>query len=88
MTIIPTLFPTLFLSTDGLFKKTGERCNLCGTEVAVITFSNAGNTFAFGNPSIDSVLDRYLSMTSSSSKAFASFSSLFRYRVSTQICAP
>ncbi|XP_028115440.1 agamous-like MADS-box protein AGL61 [Camellia sinensis] len=54
---------------DGLFKKTGELCNLCGTEAAVITFSNAGNTFAFGNPSVDSVLDRYLSMTSSSSRA-------------------
>ncbi|CAL5433820.1 unnamed protein product [Camellia sinensis] len=54
---------------DGLFKKTGELCNLCGTEAAVITFSNAGNTFAFGNPSVDYVLDRYLSMTSSSSRA-------------------
>ncbi|THF98959.1 hypothetical protein TEA_010298 [Camellia sinensis var. sinensis] len=77
-----------YLLKHGLFKKTGELCNLCGTEAAVITFSNAGNTFAFGNPSIDSALDRYLSMTSSSSKASASFSSLFRYRVSTQICAP
>ncbi|THF99040.1 hypothetical protein TEA_000656 [Camellia sinensis var. sinensis] len=72
----------------GLFKKTGEVCNLCGTEAAFITFSNAGNTFTFGNPSIDSVLDRYLSMTSSSSRASASFSSLFRYTVSTQIYAP
>ncbi|GMP45382.1 hypothetical protein CsSME_00013925 [Camellia sinensis var. sinensis] len=85
---MPTLFPTLFLSTDGLFKKTGKLCNLCGTEAAIITFSNAGNTFAFGNPSVNFVLDRYLSMTSSSSRASASFSSLFRHRVSTQICAP
>ncbi|THG06287.1 hypothetical protein TEA_027498 [Camellia sinensis var. sinensis] len=90
-TIIPSLFvPDLHSNQlyDGLFKKTSELCNLCGTEAAVITFSNAGNTFTFGNPSIDSVLDRYLSITSSSSRASASFSSLFRYRVSTQICAP
>ncbi|GMP48479.1 hypothetical protein CsSME_00015814 [Camellia sinensis var. sinensis] len=88
MTIIPTLFHTLFLFIDGLFKKSAELCNLYGTEAAVITFSNAGNTFAFGNPSVDSVLDRYLYMTSSSSTASVSFSSLFRHRVSTQICAP
>ncbi|KAL6986375.1 hypothetical protein U1Q18_019742 [Sarracenia purpurea var. burkii] len=46
---------------DGLFKKVGDLCNLCGGEAAVIAFSGALNAFAYGNPSVNSVIDRYLS---------------------------
>ncbi|CAL5401470.1 unnamed protein product [Camellia sinensis] len=45
----------------GIFKKAGELGVLCGAHVAVIVTSPAGKVFAFGNPSVDSVIDRFLS---------------------------
>ncbi|CAH2041609.1 unnamed protein product [Thlaspi arvense] len=49
---------------DGLFKKVGELCRLCSAEAAVITISEAGNAFTSGRPSLESIIDRYLSETS------------------------
>ncbi|OVA18873.1 Transcription factor [Macleaya cordata] len=45
----------------GLFKKASELCTLCAAETAVIVFSPAGKSYSFGHPSIDTVVDRYLS---------------------------
>lgn len=45
----------------GLFKKASELCTLCGAEIAIIVFSPAKKPFSFGHPSVESVLDRYLS---------------------------
>ncbi|KAK4258873.1 hypothetical protein QN277_005272 [Acacia crassicarpa] len=44
----------------GLFKKASELCTLCGTEVAIIVFSPGEKVFSFGHPSVDTVVDRYL----------------------------
>ncbi|KAL1212828.1 Agamous-like MADS-box protein AGL61 [Cardamine amara subsp. amara] len=45
----------------GLFKKASELCTLCGAEITIIVFSPAKKPFSFGHPSVESVLDRYLS---------------------------
>ncbi|KAB1208609.1 Agamous-like MADS-box protein AGL61 [Morella rubra] len=44
----------------GLFKKASELCVLCGAEMAIIAYSPGQKTYAFGHPSVDIVLDRYL----------------------------
>lgn len=45
----------------GLIKKASELSILCGSEVGVIVFSQAGKAFSFGHPSIDYVIDKTLS---------------------------
>ncbi|OVA10841.1 Transcription factor [Macleaya cordata] len=45
----------------GLFKKASELCTLCAAETAVIVFSPAGKPYSFGHPSVDTIVDRYLS---------------------------
>ena len=45
----------------GLFKKANELSILCGAEIGVIVFSPAGKPFSFGHPSVDSIIDRFLS---------------------------
>ncbi|KDP45198.1 hypothetical protein JCGZ_15063 [Jatropha curcas] len=44
----------------GLVKKASELSLLCGAQVALIAFSPGKKVFAFGNPNVDVVLDRYL----------------------------
>ncbi|GAA0157767.1 hypothetical protein LIER_14959 [Lithospermum erythrorhizon] len=44
---------------QGLFKKANDLCTKCGADVAIITFSLAGNVYGFGNPSVDSIVRRY-----------------------------
>ncbi|KAK4421092.1 Agamous-like MADS-box protein [Sesamum alatum] len=44
---------------SGLFKKAGELGVLCGAEIAILIQSPAEKIFAFGNPSVESVLDRF-----------------------------
>jgi hypothetical protein len=51
----------------GLIKKASELSILCGSEVGVIVFSQAGKAFSFGHPSIDYVIDKTLSGESSDS---------------------
>ncbi|XP_059650061.1 agamous-like MADS-box protein AGL62 [Cornus florida] len=46
---------------SGLFKKASELSTLCGAEVATIVFSPGEKVYSFGNPSVESVVDRYLS---------------------------
>ncbi|OVA10843.1 Transcription factor [Macleaya cordata] len=45
----------------GLFQKASELCTLCTAETVVIVFSPAGKSYSFGHPSVDTVVDRYLS---------------------------
>lgn len=51
----------------GLFKKASELCILTGAEVAIIVQSSGKRVYAFGHPSVDGVIDKYLAGTSSSS---------------------
>ncbi|CAN6471326.1 unnamed protein product [Victoria cruziana] len=43
----------------GLIKKAGELGILCGAEVAIIAFSPAGKAFSYGDPTVDSVINRF-----------------------------
>ncbi|CAA3019672.1 agamous-like MADS-box AGL62 [Olea europaea subsp. europaea] len=43
----------------GLFKKASELCTLCGVEITIIVFSPSGKVFSFGNPNVESILDRF-----------------------------
>ncbi|XP_043692817.1 agamous-like MADS-box protein AGL62 [Telopea speciosissima] len=45
---------------SGLFKKASELCTLCGAEIAILVFSPAGKVFSFGHPSVESIIDRFL----------------------------
>ncbi|KAF3793558.1 Agamous-like MADS-box protein [Nymphaea thermarum] len=49
---------------NGLIKKAGELCILCGAEIAIIVFSPAGKAFSYGDPSIDTVINRFLDPSS------------------------
>ncbi|KAJ8632100.1 hypothetical protein MRB53_025436 [Persea americana] len=44
---------------QGLFKKAKELSILSGVDIAVLTFSPAGQLFSFANTDIDSILDHY-----------------------------
>ncbi|KAF5734378.1 hypothetical protein HS088_TW16G00827 [Tripterygium wilfordii] len=46
---------------NNIFKKASELSILCDVEIVIIVFSPANKAFAFGNPSVESVLNRYLS---------------------------
>uniref|UniRef100_A0ACD5TFL8 Uncharacterized protein n=1 Tax=Avena sativa TaxID=4498 RepID=A0ACD5TFL8_AVESA len=43
----------------GLFNKASELAIMCGVEVAAVVFSPGGKAFAYGHPSVESVLDRF-----------------------------
>ncbi|XP_065855049.1 agamous-like MADS-box protein AGL62 [Euphorbia lathyris] len=45
----------------GLFNKASELSTLCGAEIGIIVFSPGKKVFSFGHPSIETVIDRYLS---------------------------
>ncbi|CAA0834263.1 Agamous-like MADS-box protein AGL62 [Striga hermonthica] len=45
----------------GLFKKASELSTLCGAESAVVVFSPSGKAHSFGNPSVDAIINRFLS---------------------------
>ncbi|KAF8395989.1 hypothetical protein HHK36_017600 [Tetracentron sinense] len=47
-----------------IFRKASELSMLSGSNVAAIVFSPAGEPFSFGHPSVDSVLDRFVSQNS------------------------
>ncbi|KAI3453810.1 hypothetical protein Pfo_010473 [Paulownia fortunei] len=49
----------------GLIKKIKDFTGKYDAEAAVITFSKAGNVFAFGHPSVDMLVSRYLADPSS-----------------------
>ncbi|KAH7832809.1 hypothetical protein Vadar_000149 [Vaccinium darrowii] len=47
----------------GLFKKASELVTLCGIELALIVFSPGNKAFSFGHPSVDNIIDRFLTWT-------------------------
>ncbi|KAG5534643.1 hypothetical protein RHGRI_022685 [Rhododendron griersonianum] len=58
---------------SGIFRKAGELSVLCGARVAVIVASPAGKIFAFGSPSVDAVVDRFLAGNTSWGDSDAEF---------------
>lgn len=52
----------------GLFKKANELATLCGAEVGVVVFSPGGKPFSFGQPKVDTVVDRFLKLESKPSR--------------------
>uniref|UniRef100_A0A0E0PYD7 MADS-box domain-containing protein n=1 Tax=Oryza rufipogon TaxID=4529 RepID=A0A0E0PYD7_ORYRU len=55
----------------GLFKKASEISTLSGASIAIVSFSKAGNVFAFGSPSVDAVLRRHVVAGPSTSTSHA-----------------
>ncbi|KAK1697934.1 hypothetical protein QYE76_014631 [Lolium multiflorum] len=55
----------------GLFNKVSELAIMCGVEAAALVFSPGGRVFSFGDPSADSVIDRFMSSSSSEEQAEA-----------------
>ncbi|KAM7511521.1 hypothetical protein LguiB_010396 [Lonicera macranthoides] len=47
----------------GLFKKVSELCALYGTQVAIMAFSLDCNGFSFSHPSVEAVVDMFLTRT-------------------------
>ncbi|KAI3886238.1 hypothetical protein MKW92_038789 [Papaver armeniacum] len=45
---------------EGIFKKACQLNTLCAAETAVVLFAPSGAPFSFGEPSVESVVDRYL----------------------------
>ncbi|KAH7833587.1 hypothetical protein Vadar_007913 [Vaccinium darrowii] len=44
----------------GLFKKASELATLCGVELMMIVFSPTGKPYSYGHPSVDNIIDRFL----------------------------
>ncbi|KAI5322649.1 hypothetical protein L3X38_031721 [Prunus dulcis] len=44
----------------GLFRKATDLCCLSGAQIAIITFSPGNKAFIFGQPSAETVIDRFL----------------------------
>ncbi|KAK3188406.1 hypothetical protein Dsin_027967 [Dipteronia sinensis] len=53
----------------GLFKKAAEICQLCGAQIAIIVFSTKGRLFSYGYPSVEDVVNRFLSENSDESNS-------------------
>ncbi|XP_057472592.1 uncharacterized protein LOC130761132 isoform X2 [Actinidia eriantha] len=60
-------YTTFSKRRNGLFRKMTELCNMCASDAAILTFSEADNIYAFGKPSVNSVIDRYTAGTASAS---------------------
>ncbi|KAF9663381.1 hypothetical protein SADUNF_Sadunf17G0043900 [Salix dunnii] len=54
------LMVTFSKRRSGLFKKASELCTLCGAEVSIIVFSPGKKVFSFGHPSVEKVMERYV----------------------------
>ncbi|GMY37881.1 agamous-like MADS-box protein AGL61 [Fagus crenata] len=66
----------------GLFKSASELCILCGVEIGIVIFSNKGNPFSFGNPDVNTIIDRYFNETPQRNDAIGAIEeSLQRARV-------
>ncbi|KAI3721474.1 hypothetical protein L2E82_32486 [Cichorium intybus] len=55
------LLVTFSKRRSGLFKKASELSILCGVELTIIVFSPGKKVFSFGHPSVEMIVDRYLS---------------------------
>lgn len=52
----------------GLFKKAHELAILCAAQIAIVVFSPGGKPFSFGNPSVESLSERFLDDKGKNSK--------------------
>ncbi|KAL2478764.1 Agamous-like MADS-box protein AGL61 [Forsythia ovata] len=68
---------------SGLFKKASELCTLCGVEIAIIVFSPAGKVFSFGNPNVESIIDRFFDINPSVNPSSTAFHLLDAHRISS-----
>uniref|UniRef100_A0A7N0UDR5 MADS-box domain-containing protein n=1 Tax=Kalanchoe fedtschenkoi TaxID=63787 RepID=A0A7N0UDR5_KALFE len=59
------LLVTFSKRRSGLFKKASELCTLCGVQIAIIVFSPGKKVFSFGHPNVETIVDRYLTRTTS-----------------------
>ncbi|KAK1379416.1 MADS-box domain-containing protein [Heracleum sosnowskyi] len=55
----------------GVFRKASELCALTGAECAIVCESYGGRVYAFGHPSVESVVDKYVGENSCSSELAA-----------------
>ncbi|KAG6523323.1 hypothetical protein ZIOFF_013179 [Zingiber officinale] len=46
---------------NGIYAKSSDLATLCGVEVAVVVFSPTGRPHSFGSPSVNLIIDRFLS---------------------------
>ncbi|PKA50401.1 Agamous-like MADS-box protein AGL61 [Apostasia shenzhenica] len=46
---------------QGVIKKASELSTLCGIDIAIVAFSPAGKPFSFGQPSVETIINRFLS---------------------------
>ncbi|XP_024993439.1 agamous-like MADS-box protein AGL62, partial [Cynara cardunculus var. scolymus] len=60
MVKVSNLLVTFSKRRSGLFKKASELCILCGVEIAVVVFSPGKKVFSFGHPSVETIVDRFL----------------------------
>ncbi|XP_004229573.1 agamous-like MADS-box protein AGL62 [Solanum lycopersicum] len=44
----------------GLFKKASELSTLCGANVAIVAFSPSNKVYAFGHPSVESIVNKFV----------------------------
>ncbi|KAL1569166.1 agamous-like MADS-box protein AGL29 [Salvia divinorum] len=65
----PKRHTTFTKRRQGLMKKTEEFCHLSDSQAILIAFSGTGNCYCLGHPHADSVLNRYLGESSSTSTA-------------------
>ncbi|XP_065638376.1 agamous-like MADS-box protein AGL62 [Quercus suber] len=54
------MYCTFTKRRNGLCSKARELYNLCGAQVAAIVFSPKNKMYTFGEPSVDSVVNRFL----------------------------
>ncbi|KAL8245938.1 hypothetical protein R6Q59_007154 [Mikania micrantha] len=54
------LLVTFSKRRSGLFKKASELCILCGLDIAIIAFSPGKKVFSFGHPSVEMIVDRFV----------------------------
>ena len=54
---------------QGLFKKAEEYANITGSQIAVLVFSQADKPYVHGSPSLDAVIDKFLSVNGGASSS-------------------
>ena len=48
----------------GLFKKANELATLCAAQIAIVVFSPGGKPYLFGQPTVETVFERFLNQDS------------------------
>ncbi|XP_021909173.1 myocyte-specific enhancer factor 2-like [Carica papaya] len=72
---------------SSLFKKASELCILCRPDVGLIVFSPRNRAFCYGNPNIDIVIDRFLSIDVCPAKILTTTMILNKQSVGSMRCS-